>query len=166
MLLPPVGRGRHPLRPGQIGLLGGQGDPGQGGVGGEVEVPESSRDGMGTITSRPVPYPRPPPEVASLRPPQVRPERADASLRSLEASLGARPPAVPWAASLSSPCTCTRWCGVHRRRAWCRISGDHTWNGTYRHGKMCKAPIEEGETRMEQCNNETNKLDEIRTNSR
>ena len=82
-------------------------------------MPKSSRDGMGTITSRPAACPRPAPELASLRPPAVRPRRTEASLRSLAASLGARPPPVLRAASLSSSGTCTRWCGVNRRRAWC-----------------------------------------------
>ena len=115
-------------------------------------MPESSRDGMGTgtITSRPAPCPRPAPELDSLRPRAVRPQRAEASLRSMAAWLGACPPPEPWAASLSSPGTCTRWCGVNRRRAWCGISGDHAWNGTYIHGKVCKAPFEEGGARMEQ----------------
>ena len=55
-------------------------------------MPKSSREGMGMTTSRagPPPCPRPAPELASLRP--ERPERWEASLRSLPASLGARPP--------------------------------------------------------------------------
>ena len=70
-----------------------------------------------------------------------------------------------WARSLSSHGTCTRWCSVNRRRAWCHISGDHTWNGTHRQGKVCNAPIEEGGARIQQCNDETNELDEILTTS-
>ena len=94
-------------------------------------MPKSSRDGMGEIASRPAPYPRPAPELASLRPPAVRPERAEASLRSLGASLGARPPPEPRARSLSSTGTCTRRCVVNRLRACCRTSGDHAWKGTF-----------------------------------
>ena len=162
MPLPPVRPGRHPLRPGRIRSPSGQGDPG----GQRWAVPKSSRDGMGTITSRPAACPRPAPEVASLGPPVVRSERTEASLGSPPASLGARSSPVPRAASVSASGTCTRWCGVNRQRAWCRGSGDDVWNGTYKQGEVCKAPLEEGGARMEQCNDETNKLDEIHTNSR
>ena len=58
-------------------------------------VPKSSRDGMGMITSRLAPCPRPAPELASLRPPAAHPGRAHASLRSLGASLRARPAPEP-----------------------------------------------------------------------
>ena len=45
------------------------------------------------------------------------------------------------------------------------MSGDHAWNGTYRQGEVCKAPMEKGGAKMGQCNSKTNKLDEIHTNS-
>ena len=37
--------------------------------------------------------------------------------------------------------------------------------GTYRQGEVCKAPMEEGGAKMEQCNNKTNKVDEIHKTS-
>ena len=55
-------------------------------------VPRSSRDGMGTTTSRTA---CPALELASLWPPAVRAERREASLCSLPSSLGARQQPVP-----------------------------------------------------------------------
>ena len=84
-------------------------------------MPKSSRDGMGTTTSRTA---CPAPELALLWPPVVRPKRRKVSLRSLPALLGARPQPVPRAASLSCSGDCTRGRGGNRRRAWWRTSGD------------------------------------------
>ena len=83
MPLPPIGPGRHLLRPGRIRLPGGKGDPVQGGS--VWAVPKSSRDGMGTTTSRGT---CPELVLASLPPPAERPERREPSLRPLPASLG------------------------------------------------------------------------------
>ena len=55
-------------------------------------MPKSLWDGMGTATSRTA---CPAPELASLWPRVVRPEHREPSLRSLPASLGARPRPVP-----------------------------------------------------------------------
>ena len=125
-------------------------------------MPKSSRDVMGTTTSRGA---CPAPELASLWPLAVRLERRQPTLRSLPASLGARPPPKPRAGSLSWSGACTRGRGVNRRWLWCRMSGDHAWNGTYRQGEVCKATMENGGAKMEQCNNKTNKLDEIHKSS-
>ena len=125
-------------------------------------MPKSSRDGMGTTTSR---MACPAPELASLWHPAVRPERREPSLRSLPASLGARPPPVPRAGSLACSGAYTRGRGVNGLRLWCRMSGDHAWNETYRQGEVCKAPMENGGAKMEQCNNKTNNLDEIHRKS-
>ena len=123
-------------------------------------MPKSSPDGMHMITFRLASCPRSAPELASLWPPAVRPEHAGASLRSLSGLLGARPPGPleRWARSFSSPGTCTRFCGVNPRRAWCRSFGDHAWNGTYKQGKVCKAPLEEGGARMQQWSLEKNTI--------
>ena len=83
-------------------------------------VPKSSRDGMGTTTSRGA---CPAPVLASLPPPAERPERREPSLRPPPASLGVRLPAVPPG---GLPCSSGNWgWGLNRRRAWCRVSGDH-----------------------------------------
>ena len=120
-------------------------------------VPKSSRDGMGTTTSRGAC----PALVASLPARAERPERREPSLRPLPDSLGVCPPSVPPG---GSPCSSgNRGRGLNRRRAWCRTSGDVAYNGTYRRGEVCKAPIENGGANMEQRNKKTKKLDEIRT---
>ena len=62
-------------------------------------MPKSSRDGMGTTTSRGA---CPAPELASLWAPQEHPDRREPSLRPLLASLGVRPPPVPPG---GSPCS-------------------------------------------------------------
>ena len=118
-------------------------------------------DGMGMTTSR---LACPAPDLASLWPPAVRPERREPSLRSLPASPGARPPPVPRAGYLSCSGGCTRGRGVNPRQLWCRMSGDPAWNGTYRQGEVCKLPMENGGAKMEECNNKTNKLDKFRAN--
>ena len=120
MPLPPLRPGRHPVRPSRIRLPGDEGDHGQGG-GSRWAVPESWRDSMGTTTSRTA---CPAPELASLSPPAVHPERREASVRSLPAPLGARPRPVPRADSLSCSGACTRDRGANRCRVWCRTSGD------------------------------------------
>ena len=52
-----------------------------------------------------------------------RPVRRQPSLRPLPAALGVRPPPVPPG---GSPCSSgNRGRGLKRRRAWCRMSGDH-----------------------------------------
>ena len=130
--------------------------------------PKSSRDGMGTTTLRAT---CPAAVVASLPVPAEHPERREPSLRTLPASLRGRPPPVPAARSPpvplgGSPCSsgnqgralCLRW-------VWCRISGDHAKNGTYRCGDVCKAQIEKGGVDMRRCNNKRKKLDEIHKNS-
>ena len=78
-------------------------------------MPKSSRDGMGTTTSRTA---CPAPELVSMWPPAVHPEHREASLRSLPASLGARPRPLPRAASLSCSGACTRGRGMNRHRVW------------------------------------------------
>ena len=133
------------------------------GKGGSVwAVPKSSRNGMGTTTSRGA---CPVPELALLWPPAQRPQRCEPSLRSLPASLGVRPPLVPPGGSLCCLGSCRRGRGLNQRRVWCRMSGDHAWNGTYGRGGVCKAPMENVGAKMEQCNNKTNKLDDFHTNS-
>ena len=93
--------------------------------------PNSSRDGWGTTTSRAT---CPLAVLASL-PPERR-ERCDPSLRTLPASLGARPPPVPAGWSPPGPSACSacssgnRGRGVYLRLVWCRISGDQAVNGT------------------------------------
>ena len=93
--------------------------------------PNSSRDGWGTTTSRTT---CPLAVLASL-PPERR-ERCDPSLRTLPASLGARPPPVPagWSPpgpSAGSACSSgNRGLGLYWRLVWCRISGDQAVNGT------------------------------------
>ena len=122
--------------------------------------PKSLQDAMGTTTSRGA---CPAPLLASLPAPAKRPERREPSLRALPASLGVRPPPVPPG---GSPCSSGNWVrGRYLPRAWCRMSGDHAYNGTYRRGEVCKAPIENGGANMKQCNNRTKKLDEIHRNS-
>ena len=108
-------------------------------------MPKSSQEGMGRNTSRTA---CPAPELASLWPPVARPERREPSLRSLPASLGACPPPVSRAASLSCLGACTRGRGVNRRREWCRMSGEHALIGTYRQGEVCRAPMEKGGAKM------------------
>ena len=83
-----------------------------------------SLTGHGDEHLPPGPLPTPAAELASLRSPTVRPDRAEASVRSLAVLLGAHPPLKPWARSLSLPGTCMPRCGVNRRRAWCRTSGE------------------------------------------
>ena len=102
-------------------------------------------------------------KLPSLRTPAERPERREASLRALLASLGARPPPVPPGRSACSSGNRAR--GWYVRRAWCRMSGNHAKNGTYRRGEVCKAQIETRGADMKQCNNKTTKLDEIHRNS-
>ena len=93
--------------------------------------PNSSRDGWGTTTSRAI---CPLAVLASL-PPERR-ERCDPTLRTLPASLGARPPPVPagWAPpgpSAGSACSSgNRGRGLYWRLVWCPISGDQAVNGT------------------------------------
>ena len=129
MPLPPIGPGRHLLGPGRIRLPGGQDDPVQGGV--VVGVAQLPRDGWGTTTSRAT---CPVAVLASL--PPGRRERCDPSLRTLPASLGARPPPVPagWSPpgpSAGSACSSGNWGrGLYLRLLWCRISGDQAVNGT------------------------------------
>ena len=130
--------------------------------------PKSSRDGMGTTTSRAT---CPAAVLASLPVPAERPERCEPSLRTLPASLGGRPPPVPAGRSplvplVGSPCSSgNRGRGLYLRLVWCRISGDHAKNGTYICGEVCKAQIEKGGVDMRQCNNKRKKLDEIHRNS-
>ena len=125
MPLPPIGPGRHLLGPGRIRLPGGQGDPVQGGS--LWASPNSSRDGSGTTTLRAT---CPLAVLASL-PPERR-ERCDPSLRTLPASLGARPPPVPagWSPPGPSAGSGNRGRGLYLRLVWCRISGDQAVNGT------------------------------------
>ena len=156
MPLPPIGPGRHLLGPGRIRLPGGQSDPVQGGS--VWASPNSSRDGMGTTTSRAT---CPAAVLASLPVPPERPERREPSLRTLPASLGARPPPVPtgWSPpgpSGGSACSSgNRGRGLYLRLAWCRISGDHAMNGTCRCGEVCKAQIEKGGVDTRQCKNKS-----------
>ena len=125
-------------------------------------------DGMRTTTSRAT---CPAPVLASPPAPAERPERREPSLRALPASLGARPPPVPPGRSPPvppgrSPCSSgNRARGWYLRLVWCRMSGDHAKNGTYRRGEVCKAQIEKRGLDMKQCNNKTKKLDEIHRNS-
>ena len=73
---------------------------------------------------------------------------------------------VATGASGRSPCSSgNRARGWYLRRVWCRMSGDHAKNGTYRRGEVCRAEIEKGGVDMKQCNNKTKKLDEIHRNS-
>ena len=128
--------------------------------------PNSSRDGMGTTTSRAT---CPVAVLASL--PPERPERRDPSLRTLPASLGGRPPLEP--AGLSPPgpsggSACSsgnRGRGLYLRLVWCPISGGQAVNGTCRCGEVCKAQIEKGGVHTRQCKSKRSKLDEIHTNS-
>ena len=93
--------------------------------------PNSSRDGWGTTTS----HATCPEGVLASLPPERR-ERCDPSLRTLPASLGARPPPVPagWSPpgpSAGSACSSgNRGWGLYLRLVWCRISGDQAVNGT------------------------------------
>ena len=122
--------------------------------------PKSSRDGMGTTTSRAT---TPAPVLASLPAPAERPERREPSPRAMPASLGARPAPVPPG---QLPCSSgNRPRGWYLRRARCRMSGDHAKNRTYRLGEVCKAQIKKGGADMKQCNNKTKNLDEIHRNS-
>ena len=124
--------------------------------------PNSSRDGMGTTTSRAT---CPVAVLASL--PHERPERRDPSLRTLPASLGGRPPPVPagwsppgpsWGSACSSG---KRGRGLYLHLVWCQISGDHAVNGTCRCGEVCQARIEKEGVDRRQCKNKRSKLDEI-----
>ena len=128
--------------------------------------PNSSRDGMGTTTSRA----RCPVAVLASLPPE-RPERRDPSLRTLPASLGGRPPPVPagWSPpgpSGGSVCSSgNRGRGLYLRLVWCRISGDQAVNGTCRCGEVCKAQIEKGGVHTRQRKSKRSKLDESHRNS-
>ena len=128
--------------------------------------PNSSRDGWGTTTSRAT---CPVAVLASL-PPERR-ERCDPSLRTLPASLGARPPPVPagWSPpgpSAGSACSSgNRGRGLYLRLVWCRISGDQAVNGTCGCGEVCKAQIQKGGVHTRQCKSKRSKLDEIHRNS-
>ena len=128
--------------------------------------PNSSRDGMGTTTSRAT---CPVAELASM--PPERPERRDPSLRTLLASLSGRPTPVPagWSPlgpSGGSACSSgNRGRGLYLRLVWCRISGDQAVNGTCRCEEVCKAQIERGGVDTRQCKNKRSKLDEIHRNS-
>ena len=83
-------------------------------------VPKSSRDSMGTTSSRGT---CPATVLASLPVRAERPERREPTLRPLPDSLGVRPPPVPPG---GSPCSSgNRGRGLYRRRVWCRMSGDH-----------------------------------------
>ena len=163
--LPPIRPGRHLLGPGRIRLPGGQGDPVKGG--GSVWASlNSSRDGMGTTTSRAT---CPVAVLASL--PPERPERRDPSLRTLPASLGGRPPPVPAGWSPPGPSggsACSpgnRGRGLYLSLVWCRTSSDHAVNGTCRCGEVCKAQIEKGGVDTRQCKNKRSKMGEIHRNS-
>ena len=91
---------------------------------------------------------------------------APRAVTKLAAAL-ARGPSLPVRPGGSLCCSgsCTRGRGLNRRRLWCRMSGNHARNGTYKQGEGCKAPMENGGAKMEQCNNKTNELDEIHRNS-
>ena len=97
--------------------------------------PKSSRDGWGTTTSHAKCLAA---VLASLPVPAECAERREPSLRTLPASLGGRPPPVPPGRSPpvppgGSPCSSgNRGRGLYLRRVWCRISGDHAKNGTYK----------------------------------
>ena len=128
--------------------------------------PNSSRDSMGTTTSRAT---CPVVVLASL--PPKHPQRRDPSLRTLPASLGGRPPPVPAGWSPSGPSggsACSsgnRGRGLYLHLVWCRISGDQAVNGTCRCGEVCKAQIEKGGVDTRQNKNKRSKLDEIHINS-
>ena len=130
--------------------------------------PKSSRDGIGTTTSRGT---CPAAVLASLPVLAERLERREPSLRTLPASLGGRPPPLtagrsPPVPPGGSPCSSgNRGRGLYLRLVCCRISGDHAKNGTCRCGEVCKAQIEKGGVDMRQCHNKRNKLDEIHGNS-
>ena len=124
----------------------------------------SSRDGMGTTTSRAT---CPAAVLASLPVPPERPKRRKPSLRTLLASLGARAPPVPagWSPpghSGGSACSSgNRGRALYLRLAWRRTSGEHAVNGTCRCGEVCRAQIEKGGVDTRQCKNKRSKLEEI-----
>ena len=118
MPLPSVGPWRHLLRPERIRLPGGQGDPVQGGlgVGGAQVIAERHADDH---------LPRRLLHTgAGLAVAPCRASRAPRTLTAPTAGLaGVRPPPVPPGGSPCSSGNGSR--GWYRRRAWCRMSGDH-----------------------------------------
>ena len=117
----PVGKQAHQLLPlGHVGTPHDHNGAGEGDAEGALHPPRLQDHVMGTTTSRGA---CPAPELASLWSPAERPERRQTSMRPLPASLGVRPPPVPPG---GSPCSSgNQGRGLNRRRAWCRMSGDH-----------------------------------------
>ena len=164
MPLPPIGPGRHLLIQAGSGCLAARVTRSKGGS--VWASPNSSRDGMGTTTSRATCLVA---VLASL--PPEGPKRRDPSLRTLPASLGGRPPPEPAGGSPPGPSggsACSsgnRGRGLYLRLVWCRISGDQAVNGTCRCGEVCKAQIEKGGVHTRQCKSKRSKVDEIHRNS-
>ena len=129
--------------------------------------PKSSRDGMGTTTSRAT---CPAAVLASLPVPAERPERREPSLCTLPASLGDRPPPVPTGRSPPVPSgrlavllgqsgpRVVLALGVVPNIRRPREERDLQMWGSV------KAQIEKGGVDMRQCN-QRNKLDGIHGNS-
>ena len=161
MPLPPFGPRGHLLRPSRRRLPRGEGDPVQGGVevgGAQVVAGRHGDDHL----------PHGMPRIgAGLAVTPGRASRAPRALTALTAGLarGLSTTGASGRLALLLALLHTSGQGFNRRRPWCRMSGDHAWNGTYRQREVSKAPMENGGAKMEQCNNKTNKLDEIHRNS-
>ena len=158
MPLSPVGPGRHPLRPGWIRLRG-EGDPVKGGVevGGTQVL--AGRHGVDHLP-RCMPRTR-----AGLAPAPCRASRALRALTALTARLPWGPSTTGAPGRLALPLGRLHM-GPGRESALAVVPnvGDPAWNATYKQGEVCKAPMEKGGAKMEECNNKTNKFDEIHRN--